>query len=114
MVFILRSNRLAGLLLLICLLTFNPLTAWAARLFEPHVLVKKDHQTFVVKADGTYSQTMDEATQILTPQSAEKNGSIEISYIGSQEDILTVEAWTITPECKCRSKREPRGGLRAS
>lgn len=96
MVFILRSNRLAGLLL--CVLTLAPITGWAERLFEPHVLIKKDHQTFVVKADGTYSQTMDEATQILTPQSAEKNGSIEISYIGSQEDILTVEAWTITPE----------------
>ena len=77
---------------------FGAVPSWAQRSYAPPFSVERDRQTFVVNADGTYSQKMEHARRIRTPKGAEDNGSLEIGYISSQEDILSVEAWTVTAE----------------
>ncbi len=80
------------------LFVLTPLSVLAQRPFEPAVAIEREHQTFVVDADGTYSQMMEESFRIRTAKGAEDNGSQEISYISSQEDILSVEAWTVSAD----------------
>ena len=92
-----RSFRLARLLLLLPLMG-SPVSALSASVYKPAVLIERDHQTFTVNADGTYTQTIDKAIRMKTAKGAADNGSSEVSYISSQEDILSVEAWTVTPE----------------
>ena len=72
--------------------------SWAQRTYTPAVAIERDHQSFVVNADGTYTQTMEDTRRILTAKGVEDNGGRGISYISSQEEILSVEAWTVTPE----------------
>ena len=43
------------------ILVLTPLSVQAQRPFEPAVATERDHQTFVVNTDGTYSQTMERA-----------------------------------------------------
>lgn len=79
------------------LLTLSPMSVWAQRPFEPPVAIERDHQTFVVNADGTYIQTAEHASRIRTAKGAEDYGSLEVRYISSQEDVLSLDAWTVTP-----------------
>ena len=85
--------------LLVCvILGVASATAWAQRRYEPPVSIERDHQTFIVNVDGTYRQSIEDSFRIRTPKGAEDYGSREISYISSQEEILSVEAWTVTPD----------------
>ena len=86
----------SAVLSIFMMLVLIPLSVQAQRPFEPAVATERDHQTFVVNTDGTYSQTMERAYRIRTAKGAEDYGSQEISYISSQEDILSVDAWTVT------------------
>lgn len=79
-------------------LIFGTVTSWAQRAYDPPAAIERDHHAFEVNADGTYRQTMETAFRIRTAKGAEDNGSREISYISSQEDILSVEAWTVTSD----------------
>ena len=74
----------------IVFLILSPLSVWAQRPFGPPVAIERDHQTFVVNGDGTYIQSMENSFRIRTPKGAEDYGSREISYISSQEEILSV------------------------
>ena len=80
------------------LLSFGGVTAWAQRPFDPPVALERDHQTFVINTDGTYNQTSDAAYRIRTAKGAEDYASRGFTYISSQEDILSVEAWTLTAD----------------
>ena len=85
-------------LVFLVLLNVAPMAVAAQRSFEPPLATEKSHHTFVVNADGTYTQTLDNVFRIMTTKGAEDNGSQEVSYISSQEDILLAEAWTVTPQ----------------
>jgi len=78
------------------ILLVGPLPVLAQRPFEPPVSVERNRRNVVVNADGTYQESMEVSYRIRTPKGAESYGSQEISYISSQEDILSVEAWTVT------------------
>ena len=100
------------------ILGFCGATSWAQRPFAPPVAIERDHQTFVVNGDGTYIQYMENSFRIRTPKGAEDYGSREISYISSQEEILSVDAWTITrdgtripvPPSAIRDREEDNSG----
>lgn len=62
------------------------------------VAVERNHMFFEVAADGTYVQTRETAYRIKTAKGAEDYGSQEIEYIAGHEEILSVEAWTVTPQ----------------
>ena len=66
--------------------------------YLPPVTVERNHVAFEIAADGTYTKTFARAYRIKTAKGAEDYGSEEFNYIGSQEEILSVDAWTVTPE----------------
>lgn len=81
-------------------LIFAGAPTWAQRTYSPGVAVERDFQTYRVNTDGTYAQTVESTWRMLTAKGAEDSVSRGISYISSQEEILSVEAWTVTPEGK--------------
>lgn len=95
---ILIAHRIAAYVLVLLTLTLGVAPAWAQRAFDPPVANEHSRDSFVVNLDGTYTQTMENALRIRTEKGAQDNGSQEISYISSQEDILSVEAWTVTAD----------------
>ena len=100
------------------ILSFGGATSWAQRAYAPPVSIERDHQTYVVNGDGTHIKSMENSFRIRTPKGAEDNGSQEISYISSQEEILSVDAWTITrdgtripvPPSAIRDREEDNSG----
>lgn len=86
-------HAIAFLFLIIC-----TAPSWAQRAYSPSFAAERDLETFHVNADGTYTQAIVSTWRILTARGAEENGSREISYISSQEEILSVHAWTTTAD----------------
>lgn len=83
--------NLSGLVrIALTILVLEPMPVLAQRAYDPPVAIERDHQTFVVNGDGTYIQSMENSFRIRTPKGAEDYGSREISYISSQEEILSV------------------------
>jgi transglutaminase-like putative cysteine protease len=97
-----RMNRhtIKALKIVLCLAFASDVCppAWAQRSYEPPVAVERVVRTYVVRADGSNVQTAESVLRIETPQGIEGGGSRQISYISSQEDIDSIEAWTIQPD----------------
>jgi len=66
----------------------------AERAYEPQISVEREAQTFFVNADGTYTNTVENAIRIKTPQGVEDHSSRQIGYNPSQEVIRSIKAWT--------------------
>ena len=89
-----RIPYVLALLASIC----GTVTSWAQRPYDPPVAIERERNTFIVNSDGTYSLTMEESVRIRTEKGAKDNGSREVRYISSQEDIQSVEGWTVTAD----------------
>ena len=90
-------RSVVDILLAIGLLVIG-LAAHAERTFEPPISVASEVNTFVVNADGTYAQTIEDSIRIKTSQGVERYGSRQVSYIPGQEKIRSIEAWTLQPD----------------
>ncbi len=73
-------------------------STWAQPSFAPSVSVQRERVSLVVNPDGTYRESTEQSVRIRTAKGVEEYGSQEISYISSQEEILDVEGWTVTPD----------------
>jgi hypothetical protein len=82
--------------LTLCLLVIAPAAAQTG--FAPSVSVQRERVQLTVNADGTYRESAEQSVRIRTAKGVEDYGSQEISYIASQEEILSVDAWTVTPQ----------------
>lgn len=82
--------------LALCLVVALPASAQSG--FSPSVSVQRERIDLVVNEDGTYRESAEQSVRIRTPKGIEEYGSQEISYIASQEEILSVEGWTLTPD----------------
>jgi hypothetical protein len=51
-----------------------------------------------VRADGGYESTTEVQLKINTPQGVRSGGSQSVDYIASQDEVLSIEAWTIQPD----------------
>jgi transglutaminase-like putative cysteine protease len=66
--------------------------------FVPSFTYEKYHVTYQVRANGGYESTTEVLLRINTPQAVRSGGSQSIEYIASQDEVLTIEAWTIQPD----------------
>ena len=93
----LKTNNLVQRLL-IALFALMSTGALAQNKYEPPTVLERNVETIVVKADGSYAQTSEVVFRVETPQGIEDAGTLQISYISSQETIESVEAWTTQPD----------------
>ena len=91
------SLRIA-LCVLLLPLALGALPAHAERAYEPSISVAREVHTLVVNADGTYAQTVEDSIRVKTSQGVERYGSRQVSYVPSQEEIRSIEAWTTQPD----------------
>jgi len=59
---------------------------------------EKYHITYQVRADGGYESTTEVQLKINTPQGIRSGGSQSVDYIASQDEVISIEAWTIQPD----------------
>ena len=71
---------------------FQPSLALAEQRYEPPVSLERLVDTFIVKADGSYRQVMEETLRIETPRGIRK-GTQYVGYPSSRETIESIEAW---------------------
>jgi len=95
---VLRTSACRFALALLVLCAASPSFAWGQRAYEPPISKERGLVLYVVQQDGTFVQTMEDATRIKTPQGVEGSGTGQISYISSQEAIDSIEAWTVQPD----------------
>ncbi len=91
-------NRLTAWFVFLALSLLGASSVWAQSTFTPSVSVQRERVSLVVNPDGTYSESAEQSIRIRTAKGVEEYGSQEIGYISSQEEILTVEGWTVTPD----------------
>ncbi len=91
-------GALLALLVLLPLLVFLPLRAWAGKAYTPSGANERSHSTYRVAADGTHTREEEHAYRVRTARGVESYGTRQIGYISSQESVLSVEAWTETPD----------------
>ena len=102
--------------MLACVAAAGPL--WAQRVFDPPVALERYRHVYLVNPDGTNTQIVESVSRILTTKGAEDYGATDVQYIGSQEEILSVEAWTVTvdgqkvpvPPSAIRDREEDNSG----
>jgi transglutaminase-like putative cysteine protease len=73
-------------------------TAQAERAYTPGVVAEQFAIRFVVNADGSYLQTVQELQRVEAPQGIAVAGTQQIGYSGSQEEVESIEAWTQRPD----------------
>jgi transglutaminase-like putative cysteine protease len=86
------------LLAIISLISFVASAASGAKPFVPPYTYEKYHITYQVRADGGYLSTTEVQLKINTPQGVRSGGSQSVDYIASQDEVISIEAWTILPD----------------
>ena len=66
--------------------------------YVPDFTYEKYHVTYEVRANGSYESITEVQLRVNTPQGIRHGGSETVAYISSQEDVLSIEAWTIQPD----------------
>ena len=66
--------------------------------YVPDFTYEKYHVTYEVRADGSYESITEVQIRVNTPQGIRHGGSETVEYISSQEEVLSIEAWTIQPD----------------
>ena len=77
---------------------FEPSLALAEQHYEPPVSTERLVDTFIVKADGSYRQIMEETLRIETPRGIRSQGTQYVGYPSSRETIESIEAWIFQPD----------------
>jgi transglutaminase-like putative cysteine protease len=90
--------KMTGRAVLLVILLFAHSLASAERPYEPQVTLERDVTNFAVNADGSYRETVERVLRIETPQGAVNEGAQRLRYVSSQEDIESIEAWTVQPD----------------
>lgn len=86
------------LFILLGLLSLSAIAASEKRPYVPPYTTEKYHITYQVRADGAYESTTEVQLKINTPQGIRLGGSQTVEYINSQDEVLSIEAWTIQPD----------------
>jgi Domain of Unknown Function with PDB structure (DUF3857) len=86
------------LLILLGLLALSSMAAGEKRPYVPPYTHERYHITYQVRADGSYESTTKVQLKINTPQGIRLGGSQTVEYINSQDEVLSIEAWTIQPD----------------
>ncbi len=92
------QNRRVVSVLAALAIWFSCPPAWAQRAYQPPLTNERDIETYVVKSDGSFVQTLERVLRVETPQGIEDAGAQQIKHISSQESIESVEAWTLQPD----------------
>lgn len=71
--------------------------ARAAKPYEPPLVLEKQYVTVQVAADGSYVNESEIQLKVATPQGIQSAGSRNIEFVASQDEVLSVEAWSISP-----------------
>jgi hypothetical protein len=66
----------------------------------PAAIFKKRHTDIIVQSDGTYTQTIDIATQVLTDQAIEKFSTMRFAFFEKSETVELADAELIKPDGK--------------
>jgi transglutaminase-like putative cysteine protease len=85
-------------LMISCLISFAAAAASGVKPFVPAYTYEKYHITYQVRADGGYESTTEVQLKINTPQGIRSGGSQSVDYIASQDEVISIEAWTIQPD----------------
>ncbi len=85
-------------LVISCLVSFAAAGASGVKPFVPAYTYEKYHITYQVRADGGYESTTEVQLKINTPQGVRFGGSQSVDYIASQDEVLSIEAWTVQPD----------------
>lgn len=86
------------LFILLGLLALTAMASSEKRPYIPPYTYEKYHITYQVRADGAYESTTEVQLKINTPQGIRLGGSQTVEYINSQDEVLSIEAWTIQPD----------------
>lgn len=86
------------LFILLGLLSLSAMAASEKRPYVPPYTYEKYHIAYQVRADGAYESTTEVQLRINTPQGIRLGGSQTVEYINSQDEVLSIEAWTIQPD----------------
>lgn len=74
---------------------FLPSLAWAA--FVPPYTIVNYYYDFDIRADGSYTRTMERATRIDTPQGIDQYGQAKIYYDSKRNKLELIDAYTLRP-----------------
>lgn len=84
-------------LFLLLLFACAPLAA-TGRGTDPSVIVERHRQHFTVDADGAYTLDVELVTKLATPAAVERHAEQFISFNGSLDEVLSIEAWNTRPD----------------
>ena len=80
------------------------LLAWLALItvahaqFAPAVTTVRDFQRFHVRADGSYTQYLEQQVRVETEQAVQTHSELRLHYNAALEDLEVVEAYTLQPD----------------
>lgn len=77
---------------------FAAIASESEKAYVPDYTYEKYHISYEVRADGSYESITEVQLKINTPQGIRHGGSETVEYISSQDEVLSIEAWTIQPD----------------
>ena len=80
------------------LLAWLTLITLAHAQFAPAVTTVRDFQRFHVRADGSYTQYLEQQVRVETEQAVQTHSELRLYYNAALEDLEVVEAYTLQPD----------------
>lgn len=85
-------------LVLTLLLVCSVSGAWAARVFEPAMAYERDHISYVVASDGTWTLRREMIVRIQTAAGIDSEGVQSVHFSASRQEVVSIRAWTVQPD----------------